>query len=65
MQDRITRLASWARFVPKQVAPALAQHRWHLLKWAERQGLGRSLTLLRPFYIRREAYEGWHATANG
>ncbi|HEV2760778.1 MAG TPA: NAD-dependent epimerase/dehydratase family protein [Acidimicrobiales bacterium] len=37
MQDRITRLASWERFVPRRVAPALAHHRWHLFEWAERQ----------------------------
>lgn len=37
MEDRITRLASWERFAPRQVAPALAHHRWHLFEWAERQ----------------------------
>ena len=35
MQDRITRLASWERFVPRQVAPALAHQWWHLFEWAE------------------------------
>ena len=32
MEDRITRLASWERFVPGPVAPALAHHRWHLFE---------------------------------
>lgn len=32
MEDRITRLASWERFVPGAVAPALAHHRWHLFE---------------------------------
>ena len=32
MEDRITRLASWERFVPDAVAPALAHHRWHLFE---------------------------------
>jgi hypothetical protein len=32
MEDRITRLASWERFVPGMVAPALAHHRWHLFE---------------------------------
>ena len=32
MEDRITRLASWERFVPGVVAPALAHHRWHLFE---------------------------------
>ncbi len=35
MEDRITRLASWERFVPGPVAPALAHHRWHLFQRAE------------------------------
>ena len=30
----ITRLASWERFVPGPVAPALAHHRWHLFERA-------------------------------
>jgi len=32
MEGRITRLASWERFVPTAVAPALAHHRWHLFE---------------------------------
>jgi nucleoside-diphosphate-sugar epimerase len=32
MEDRISRLASWERFVPGPVAPALAHHRWHLFE---------------------------------
>ena len=32
MEDRIARLASWERFVPGAVAPALAHHRWHLFE---------------------------------
>ncbi|HET7720565.1 MAG TPA: hypothetical protein VFK43_11400, partial [Acidimicrobiales bacterium] len=32
MEERITRLASWERFVPGVVAPALAHHRWHLFE---------------------------------
>ncbi len=32
MEDRITRLSSWERFVPRRVAPALAHHRWHLFE---------------------------------
>ena len=32
MEDRITRLASWERFVPGVVAPGLAHHRWHLFE---------------------------------
>lgn len=32
MEDRITRLASWERFVPRAVEPALAHHRWHLFQ---------------------------------
>lgn len=32
MEDRIARLASWERFVPGPVAPALAHHRWHLFE---------------------------------
>lgn len=32
MEDRIARLASWERFVPESVAPALAHHRWHLFE---------------------------------
>ena len=32
MEDRIARLASWERFVPAPVAPALAHHRWHLFE---------------------------------
>jgi nucleoside-diphosphate-sugar epimerase len=32
MEDRIARLASWERFVPDAVAPALAHHRWHLFE---------------------------------
>lgn len=32
MEGRITRLASWERFVPGPVAPALAHHRWHLFQ---------------------------------
>jgi nucleoside-diphosphate-sugar epimerase len=32
MEDRITKLASWERFVPGAVAPALAHHRWHLFE---------------------------------
>jgi hypothetical protein len=32
MEERITRLASWERFVPAAVAPALAHHRWHLFE---------------------------------
>ena len=35
MEERITRLASWERFVPGAVAPALAHHRWHLFQWAQ------------------------------
>jgi hypothetical protein len=35
MEDRITRLASWERFVPSPVAPALAHHRWHLFERPE------------------------------
>jgi hypothetical protein len=34
MEDRIARLASWERFVPGPVAPALAHHRWHLFERA-------------------------------
>lgn len=34
MEDRIARLASWERFVPGPVAPALAHHRWHLFEAA-------------------------------
>ncbi|MGI8809441.1 MAG: NAD-dependent epimerase/dehydratase family protein [Acidimicrobiales bacterium] len=37
MEDRITRLASWERFVPRQVAPALAHHRWHLFQSADQE----------------------------
>jgi len=32
MEDRISRLSKWERFVPKTVAPALAHHRWHLFE---------------------------------
>jgi nucleoside-diphosphate-sugar epimerase len=32
MEERIARLASWERFVPGAVAPALAHHRWHLFE---------------------------------
>jgi UDP-glucose 4-epimerase len=32
MEGRIARLASWERFVPGAVAPALAHHRWHLFE---------------------------------
>jgi len=32
MEGRIARLASWERFVPGPVAPALAHHRWHLFE---------------------------------
>lgn len=32
MEERIARLASWERFVPGPVAPALAHHRWHLFE---------------------------------
>lgn len=32
MEDRIVKLASWERFVPGAVAPALAHHRWHLFE---------------------------------
>ena len=32
LEGRIARLASWERFVPPPVAPALAHHRWHLFQ---------------------------------
>jgi nucleoside-diphosphate-sugar epimerase len=37
MEDRIARLASWERFVPGAVAPALAHHRWHLFQWDQHE----------------------------
>jgi nucleoside-diphosphate-sugar epimerase len=32
MEARIARLASWERFLPGAVTPALAHHRWHLFE---------------------------------
>jgi hypothetical protein len=43
MEDRVDRLASWERFVPGPLAPALAHHRWHLFEHPPAQEPGEEL----------------------